>query len=127
MSQSPSFNDRIRQIKEGNPTKHTLPQENTFHSGSQSSKKLVILWPQTGRRKALKYVDLNDVDLDISGDMHVMKLLFYTCTLTLKGYKLDILFDWLLLDGPYVVVVQDQRYTALSQQDQYVVTEAIVK
>lgn len=126
MQQSPTFNLRLQELKEGNPTHDTISQDNSFHHIANITKKLRIEWETTGCKHSFLYSELVDFDFDPNPELNKMTLYFAKRTVTLKGYHLDFLYDSFNLDEPYIIVVSAKRYAALNEPGQFLVTEAEV-
>lgn len=126
MHSSPSFDTRIQQLKESDPTAQKLIQPNRFHDDGTINKKLCIAW-DTGRRMFFHYVHFMTCDFDPNPDLNCITLEFMTRYVILKGYHLDGLFARLMQDEPHIISVVSERYTGIREPDQPFVVEAMVE
>ena len=124
MSQSHLSDMRLQQLKEGNPAAEPEIQQFSFHEGNIITRKLCIAW-HTGRKMVFHYAHFVTCDFDPILDCMILE--FMTRTVTLKGYCLDILYESFLLDKPYTIAVNSERYAEMREPDQPFIIEAFVE
>lgn len=121
-----SFDDILREIKEGDPTARPDPVENSFHAPRDIAKKLVLVW-EDGRKASFIYSHMLAFMLDISHDPHTLVLHFLAHKVSMTGFRLDLLFDRFVSDEPFIVAIVSERYTEIETDDQFFVTQAVVE
>jgi hypothetical protein len=125
MSQNLPY-DRLREIKESDPTARPEPVENSFHAPYTIAKKLVIIWDD-GRKASFLYAHMLAFIFDISENFQTLVLHFMAHKVTLKGYRLDLLFERFISDEPFVIAVVSERYAEIETVDQFLVTQAVIE
>jgi hypothetical protein len=113
-------------MKESNPTAKGQSTQNSFYNDLHSAKKLCIVW-DTGRKMLFYYSYLIAVDFNLTDDLNVMTLQFMAHLVTLKGYRLDLLFSSFLGDEPHIITVKTQRYAGIDPENKPFVIEATIE
>lgn len=126
MNRSSSHDTILREIKEGDPTAKPDPPENTFHAPQQIAKKLVLVWDD-GRKASFLYSDMQAFMLNVSQSLHRLTVHFISHKVSMVGFRLDLLFDRFVSDEPFVVAVVSERYTPIENDDQFLVTKAVIE
>ncbi|HVW96853.1 MAG TPA: hypothetical protein VHA56_12860 [Mucilaginibacter sp.] len=97
---------------------NNIPDE---YKMSSSVRNLCLIWPD-GRKKFFNYAYL--VSAEYVPEDGLIQIAFTSATLTIKGIKLDILYDKLLFHIPVKIVCQDERYNQVATDD-YCVNEIL--
>jgi len=118
------FDHRLRLLKDGNPTTPTF-QNSFYENDHRHSKKLAIVW-EDGRMEGFSYGDFKGPKF-VPDDPNILILKYWGETVTLKGYNLDRLAFAFLKDEPEILLVTNTRYTALSNTNNFIITEAIIE
>lgn len=126
MNRSSSHDDILREIKEGDPTARPEPAENTFHAPQPIAKKLVLVWDD-GCKASFLYSEMQAFMFDTKHEPHILVLHFISHKVSLMGFRLDLLFDRFISDEPFVVAVVSERYTPIENDDQFLVTKAVIE
>lgn len=96
------------------------------HDTDSPVRNVCFVW-EDGRKAFFNYAYLVSVDLLLEESLNVMLLYFSGQIVTLKGYRLGLLFDLLLSHSPRTIAACNSRYyTAKETQDSFV-TEIMIK
>jgi len=120
---SQGFKWKFDQMQENNPS--TPPPGNGggkdgHYAEPGSIRNVCFVWPN-GRMKSLNYSYLVATDYD--PEQNAIILAFTSHTVTLTGHNLAPLFHDLLMQLPKYIVCVDERYAALVESGQPVVTD----
>lgn len=101
-----------------------VPDVNATHYLVPGNVRPICFAWQDGERLILNYAYL--VSVHFLPDDNCMTLSFTTHKMVLKGLRLDILFIGLMDQLPRIITCTDERYAALADQDDPVVTSMTV-
>ncbi|QMW01473.1 hypothetical protein [Spirosoma foliorum] len=97
-----------------------------LHETDSSVRNLCFVW-EDGRRAFFNYAYLISGDLVVTDTLNMMMLYFSGQIVTLKGYRLDLLFDLLLAHIPKTITASNPRYRLEAEASFAQVAEIIVK
>lgn len=126
MLQNLTFDARIQQLKDSDPTTPKAIQANSFHDDTVITKKLCIVW-DTGRRMFFHYIHFMTCDFDPNPDLNSLTLEFMTRYIILKGFHLEGLYGQFMQDEPHIISVVSERYAGLRAPGQPFVIDAVVE
>jgi hypothetical protein len=116
---SQEFKFKFDRMQENNPAsdKEKEDQKSETYATATSSRNLCFVWPD-GRKLFLNYAYL------ISGEYipteKNITLIFTTHKIVLKGARLDVLYDDLLMHVPRVIPAIDPRYAEIDEGRFYI-------
>ncbi|OQP60351.1 hypothetical protein A3860_33775 [Niastella vici] len=87
----------------------------------------MTLHMQDGRKMIFYYAFLLSVELLLKADHSIVILRFTSQKVTLKGYRLDILFNRYAHEKPAVIQVYNGRYILAAMKRLAVVTEVTIE
>lgn len=96
-----------------------------LHDTDGHVRNLCLVW-EDGRRAFFNYAYLVSGDLVLTDSLNIMLLDFSGQIVTLKGYRLDLLFDLLLNHSPKTVTATNPRYVSDDKPSATLVIEIIV-
>lgn len=97
-----------------------------LHDTDSPVRNLCFVWTD-GRRAFFNYAYLISVDLTLSDSLQIMRLSFSGPLVTLKGYRLDVLFDLLLNHTPKTITASPARYALDGQTPDVFIIDIQVK
>ncbi|SFT08729.1 hypothetical protein [Mucilaginibacter polytrichastri] len=117
MSQDFKFN-----FKGGDEKGQSTENDNNIYSQPGNVRNLCFEWPD-GRKKFLNYAYL--VSADFEPERNVLKLIFTSEVITIKGIRLELLFNQLFLHLANTVICSNNRYEIIEMKD-FIVNEIII-
>ena len=96
-----------------------------MHENDSGVRNLCLVW-EDGRRAFFNYAYLVSVDLVVTDPVHMMRLCFSGQIVTLKGYRLGMLFDLLLEHSPRTIVASNPRYYRVEETEESFVIDIVV-
>jgi hypothetical protein len=101
-------------------------EDDIFYAQPGNVRNLGFAWGD-GRKQAFNYAYLVSQELNVSQDVNVITLYFTSHVVTIKGYKLDLLYEDLFVHKSRVIHAVDKRYaTDNLEAQQSTVTEITV-
>ena len=96
------------------------------HDADSHVRNVCFVW-EDGRKAFFNYAYLVSADLVLSEEINVMLLSFGPYTVTLKGYRLGLLFDLLMNHIPKIIPMANPRYHSDEQSRKTTVLDILVK
>ncbi len=90
------------------------------------TRNVCLVWPD-GRRFFLNYAYLIAGEFEPNGDRNLIRLIFSSHSVALKGYSLETLFMELLDHLPRMIKCADKRYAQSNESVDVVVTDIIIE
>lgn len=97
-----------------------------LHEEDSTVRNLCFVWPE-GRTAFFNYAYLVSVDLTCDGQINMMRLVFSSYIVTLKGYSLQTLFASLLTHSPKTITATQPRYITDANRHEMLIIEIMVK
>ena len=118
------FKTKFEQMRDGNPVSNEQAEsENDSYFSHSNVRTIQFQWPD-GRKLFLNYSYLVSGEYDPK--QHTITLVFTSTNIVLKGVKLNLLFEELVIQKVRQVVCIDPRYAQVQNEGQAVVNEIVV-
>ncbi|MBT1689873.1 hypothetical protein [Dawidia soli] len=135
MSENQRFKLKYDQLRENNPAEKELPdstpgetakpdEKNYRHVGH--NRNLAVMWPD-GKLESFNYAYLVSIKYDPISDPNVLALYFTSDTITIKGYKLKLLFWDVFNSTSRIIECADPRYAEIVNETQPVIFEISIE
>lgn len=117
--------DRFDKMRENNPTSEAANDQDSLYKEAGHTRNVCFVLPD-GKQQFFNYAYLVSVLFDPGADNNVIMLEFTSHTLTLKGYRLEMLYMDFFDHFPRIVTATGPRYAA-THPDGAVVKEILIE